>query len=206
MAKVGKKNWRKIFRLESNPVVRTLTISDIFFLSGMGLINPIFAVFLTNQIVGGNLEVVGIASTIYFLTKSLGQLPIAQIIDRIKGEKDDFLAMVIGSAATSLVPLLYLLATRPLHIYLIQFLYGLAQATVFPAWLAIFTRHVDSSREGTQWGMYYTMIDLIGAGAASLGGVIAYNFGFLPLFVIASILSFFGCSWLLLVRNEMRKR
>ena len=183
MLRLSRKNWREFLKIESNWVIKTLTISDIFILSGFGLISPIFAVFITDQIEDGSVEVAGLAAMIYLLTKSLGQLPFAQIIDKIRGEKDDFWSMFIGSIATSLVPLFYLFARKPIHVYSIQFFYGLAQALTFPSWMAIFTRHVDARREGTEWGIYYTLTDLSGAGAAAIGGLIANYFGFAPLSV-----------------------
>ena len=203
--RLNRKNLRDHFSLKVSSVVRTLTISDIFILSGFGLIAPIFSIFLDTKIEGANLEMVGIASMIYLLTKSLGQLPVAQVIDRLKGEDDDFWLMVIGSLATSLVPLLYLLARTPVHIYAIQFVYGLSQAMTFPSWMAIFTRHIDSDKEGVEWGAYYTLTDLFGAGAAAIGGAVAYHLGFAPLFVVVSVMSFFGSGWLLLVRKNMRE-
>jgi MFS family permease len=197
---------RDFFRFETNPIVRALTISDIFILSGFGLIAPIFAVFLTENIKGGNVEVAGLASMVYLLAKSIGQIPTARLVDKIPGEKDDFWLMVAGSLATSLVPLLYLIAQMPLHIYLIQLLYGLSQALTFPSWMAIYTRHVDLHQEGTQWGVYYTLVDLTGAAAAAVGGAIAYHLGFGPLFVIVSLSSFIGSVWLLLIRHQIKKR
>ncbi|MBL7078156.1 MFS transporter [Candidatus Shapirobacteria bacterium] len=205
MTRLEKKNWRQYFQLKTNQIIKTLTISDVFILSGFGLISPIFAIFLTDNIQGGNIEVAGIASMIYFLTKSLGQLPVAQIVDRIRGERDDFWAMVVGSLVTSLVPLLYLIARAPLEVYLIQFIYGLAQAFTFPSWMAIFTRHIEPTQEGTEWGIYFTLTDLTGAGAAAIGGIIAQNLGFAPLFVIVSVFSFIGSFWLLLIKERMKK-
>lgn len=199
------KDKERSFLFKTNPIVRALTISDIFVLSGLGLINPIFAVFLTDSIPGGSLQVAGIASMIYLLTKSLGQLPAAYIIDRIKGERDDFWAMLAGSFITSVVPIFYLFARAPMHVYFIQFFYGLGQAFSFPSWMAIFTRHIDTKKEGVQWGIYYTCTDLAGAGAAALGGVIASNIGFPPLFVLVSFFTFIGSCWLLWIYKKVNK-
>lgn len=206
MAQAERRSWREIVDVRVNPVVRTLCVSDIFILSGFGLIAPIFAVYLTNGIEGGNLQVVGLASTIYFLARALGQLPVAQLIDRFKGEKDDFSAMIIGSIAVSIVPLLYLIARTPGHIYLIQLFYGLSSALTVPSWLAIFTRHIERDKEGQAWASYYTLVSLSGAAVASIGGIVANYMGFAPLFIMVSILSFVGSGWLLFVREEMKRR
>ena len=186
-----------------NPVVRLLTISDIFMLSAFGLISPILSIFYLRNIPGAGIETAGIASTIYLLTRSLFQLPVAHLIDRIRGERDDIFVMVIGSFFTSLVPLCYIAAHSTAHIYLIQFFYGLSQAMTYPSWLAIFTRHIDRDKAGLEWGMYYTLTDLSGATVAALGGIMAQKLGFAPLFVVVSIVSFFGAGWLLALRLEM---
>lgn len=198
-----KRNWKSLISLETNEVIKVLTLSDLFVLSGFGLIAPIFAIYLTDNINGGSIEVAGIAATIFLLTRSLGQLPAAYIVDKIKGERDDYWALIIGSMITSLVPLLYLVANTPAHIYIIQLIYGFSQAMTFPSWLAIFTRHIDRQKEGFEWGVYYTITDLGGAAVAAIGGFIAQSFGFKPLFSIVSILSFIGSFWLIYIKKYM---
>ena len=187
-----------------NPVVRFLTISDIMILSGFGLISPIFAVFIVDIIKGGTLEVVGIASAVYLLTRSLIQIPAATMVDKIKGEKDDYWALQIGSLVFSFVPLFYLFISTPMELYFVQFFYGLASAFTYPAWLAIFTRHIDREHEGVEWGVYQTLVDLGGAASASLGGFLAYQFGFNLLFVLVSFISFIGSFFLLGIYRKMR--
>ncbi len=200
---LSRKNWEKYLKLEVNPIIRLLILSDFAIFYGFGLINPIFAVFLNNQIRGGNLEVIGFASTIYLVTKSLGQIPVAEVVDRLKGEEDDFWLMVIGTFAFSLVPILYLFARTPLHIYLIQFFNGVMTAFTFPSWMAIFTRHIDKNMEGLEWGIYYTLTDLGGAAAAGLGGFLAQNYGFQNVFVLTAIFSLVGSFFLLLTKKYL---
>lgn len=86
-------------------------------LSGWGLINPILAVFFTEQIIGGSVAVAGLASTVYFFTKSIFQIPIARAIDLKKGEWDDFWVMVLGSLLITAAPFLFIFARLPWHIY-----------------------------------------------------------------------------------------
>ena len=189
---------------EISPVIRFLTISDVLIISGFGLISPIFAVFVVDNIQGSSLEVVGIATTIYLLTKSLGQIPAAYLIDKIRGEKDDFWAMIIGSIVFSFIPVAYLFVNTPSDLYIIQFFYGLAVAFTFPSWLAIFTRHIDRNKEGAEWGVYQTLIDLGAAGTAATGGFLAAKFGFAPLFLIVAAISLIGSLFLVFIYKNMR--
>jgi len=95
---LSRKNFKNYLALKGiSRVIKILTLSDILMMGGFGLVSPIFAVFITDTISGGTLGVAGIAITIYLLTKSIGQLFAAEIIDKIKGEMDDFWSVSIGS-------------------------------------------------------------------------------------------------------------
>ncbi len=198
-----KKSLKK--KLVDHKVINNLILSDIFILSGFGLISPVLAVFFTEQIHGGSLGVAGLASTVYLITKSLLILPIGRYIDRKKGEKDDFYAMFLGSTLTSFVPFSYLFINNPTQVYLVQTLYGLGEALSYPSWLAIFTRHVGKKKTGFTWGLYYTMTDVFGAVTAGVGGAIANRLGFKPLFIVVGMMSLVGSSVLLLFYKEIRK-
>jgi MFS family permease len=187
-----------------NPVVYFLTISDVMIMGGLALIMPIFAVFITGQVKGGSLEVVGIAEGIYLAMRSLCQIPFGRLIDRIKGEKDDFYVLLFGSLAISLIPLAYIFCDTPLKIYIVQFFYGIIAAAALPTWLAIFTRHIDKDREGLEWGLYQTFAGLSAAVCASLGGFLATQFGFKTLFITVSVFSFFGSLFLFGIYSRMR--
>lgn len=108
-------------------------MGDILFFSAFGLIGPIFAVFITNQISGATIATAGFAATVNLLTRSILQLPIARYIDRKKGERDDFLLMVVGSTLVSVVPFLYLFVSTPFQLYLAQFVLALAAPSPIPA-------------------------------------------------------------------------
>ncbi len=201
-----KSTGKGYFRLKQiNPVIKYLTLSDIMVISGFGLVAPIFAVFITDSIAGGSLEVVGIATAIYLIAKSLGQIPTATIIDRIKGEIDDFWTLFIGTMLYSLVPIAYIFISTPTQLYIVQFIYGLATAITLPSWYALFTRHIDKQHEGVEWGVYQTMVDIGSAATASIGGFIAVKFGFNNLFILVSIISLIGGMFILLVKKTLEK-
>jgi MFS family permease len=187
-----------------NPVVRFLTISDIMMLGGFALVSPIFAVFVTNQVAGGSIEVVGIAEGIYLTVRSLMQMPFGRLIDKIKGERDDFWFMLIGSILLAMIPIFYIFCDTPIKLYAVQFLYGLLSAATLPTWLAIFTRHIDRNQEGAEWGVYQTAAGLSSAACASLGGFLAVKYGFASLFITVSILCFTGSLFLIGIYRHMR--
>jgi len=192
------------FLKDINPVIRFLIISDTVVIGAAGLLGPIFALFIADFIVGGNEAVAGLAAAIYLFTKSVLQIPIAHFIDKIRGEKDDFWIMIIFSILMSLIPLLYLVISTPLQLYFIQFLLGLFTAFTFPTYMAIFTRHIDKKKEGTEWGIYFTLTDLSSAAFAAIGGLLASSQGFPVLIISIVILSVIGTVLLLPVKPYIR--
>ncbi len=180
------------FLKDINPVIRFLIISDTVLMGAAGLLGPIFALFIEEFIKGGNEAVAGLAAGIYLFTKSVLQVPIAQLIDRIRGEKDDFWLMFVFTVFIAVIPLLYLVIDTPLELYLVQFVLGLFTAFTFPTYMAIFTRHIDKEKEGTEWGVYFTLTDLTSAALAAVGGYVAVSEGFPVLIVAVVVVSLIG--------------
>jgi len=166
------------FLLKVNPVIRFLILADVVTYSALGLLGPIFAVFVTDFIQGGTVEVAGIAAAVYLLSKSITQIPAAAIIDKICGDKDDFWFLVCGMVVVNLIPLSYLFVSNPIELYITQFVLGIATAFTFPSFMALFTHYVDNDKAGTTWGVYYTLIDIAQAATAAVGGVLAATIGF----------------------------
>ncbi|MEK7108266.1 MAG: MFS transporter [Patescibacteria group bacterium] len=195
---------REYFLLNISSVIRFLTLSEIVWGGARGLLGPIFAIFIVDYIQGGNAAVIGTAAAIFLITKSVFQMPAATIIDRIRGEKDDFWIMFGASVLSALVPLLYLIINTPMELYLVEFVYGVLFAITVPSYMAIFTRHIDHQKEGTEWGVYFTLTDLSSALTAAIGGAIAITVGFPQLIVAVVVVSVIGALFLLPIRPYMR--
>lgn len=185
---------------EMNPIVRSLVISDIFWRGSVGFLGPIFALFISGFIDGGTVEVVGVATSIYLFTKSTLQIPFSIIVDRIKGGRADFWFMFIGTVSAAVLPLFYLIIHTPMQLYLVQFICGICSAASFPSFMALFTKHIDKNREGSEWGIYYTLTDLCAAATALIGGIMAVAFGFQILILIVVFVGLLGSMFQLPIR------
>jgi len=165
-----------------NKVIKILIFSDVLLLTGVGFISPIFAIFITDQIQGGNIQVVGFAAAIYWIVKSVLQIPFGKYLDKVKGERDDLWFVVIGNILAAIAVFGYIFSFLPWHIYLCQGIYSLGMAMNIPGWCAIFTRHIDKGKEAFEWSTRSTFIGF-GAGiAGALGVIVAAKFGFNVLF------------------------
>lgn len=199
LKKVG---WGNLFKI--NKILKILVFSDILLISGYGLVSPIFAVYVTNQIAGGSLLVVGIAESIYLATKSVLQVPIGILIDKTSGEKIDFWLAFVGSLLMAISTFLYIFASTPLHVYLIEFLFGVGSAISFPAWMGIFTRNMEYGKESFVWSLQSTGTELGSALTATLGGLIGEMFGFNTLFVTVGVITLAGTLLLIAIYNSLK--
>lgn len=186
-----------------NKVIRTLIFSDFLLQSGWGLIGPIFAIFLTEQIEGGNLAAVGFVTAFFWLTKSIFQPFIAHYLDIKKGERDDFDFLVKGFYVANLIPLGYFFATEIWHIFLLEFIRGVAMASVVPSWMAIFTRHIDRGWEAFSWSIQSTVIGFAIGLAAIFGGLIATFLGFKVIFLLVALFGLISTTLLFAIKRDL---
>ena len=82
--------------MKMNRTVKLLMISDIFVISGFGLITPIMAVFINDKIIGGTVFTAGIASAVFMVTKGIIQLPFSSYVDS-HNDKDGLKWLITGT-------------------------------------------------------------------------------------------------------------
>jgi MFS family permease len=172
-----------------NRVVRNFILSDMLLFSGWGLITPIFSVFILEKVVGATLVVIGTSTAIYWLTRSIIQLPLAGLLDRTEGEKDDFYTLVVGLLLISSSAFAFTVVHNVRELFLVQGLHAIGFAFYTPAWSAIFSRHMDKDRIALSWSLNSTSLGISSGIAGFLSGIIAEQFGFRAIFIIAGLFS-----------------
>lgn len=190
--------------MRMNKIIFNLIEADLMINIAAGFVQPVFAIFLLKNIKGGSIQLAGTAIAIYWITKSLLRVPVGYYLDRDHGEKDDFYSIVLGFFIFDISHLLYIFARTPFHIYLIQILLGIGATLAFVPWYGFFTRHIDRFKESFEWSIN---LALVGGGislANFLGGVVAQRFGFVVLFILASVISFLGIFFLILIYKKLK--
>jgi predicted MFS family arabinose efflux permease len=183
-------------------VNRTLIFSDFFLQAGLGLFAPLFAIFITKDI-GGTVAAVGFVTAAYWLTKSVIQPFVARALDNKKGEKDDFLLLIIGMYVANVIPLGYVFVTNVAQLIILEAIRGLAMACVIPTWGALFTRHMDKGFEAFSWSIESTAIGLAAGLSAALGGILVTILGFEWVFVLVSVFGLLASTVLLSLKKHM---
>ena len=189
-----------------NKIVKVLISHYSILSSAWGLISPIFAIILIKDISSNPVEVAriaGFASLIYWVLKSILQIPISNYLDKNHGEKDDFYFLIIGVCLTSLVPFGFAFSSFVWHIYVLEALHAIGMAMVIPSRGAMFTRHIDKGQEAYEWAMNSTCLG-IGAGiTGAVGGIIASTYGFKIVFLLAGSISFLSAFIIFLIKDNV---
>jgi DHA1 family quinolone resistance protein-like MFS transporter len=170
-------------------VVTYFVLSDLVLLSGWGLITPIFSVFIIQSVAGATLTTVGIAASIYWITKSLIQLPIAYYLDRTTGERDDFYVLLAGLMLVGLTAFSFILVHEIWQLYLAQFFHAIGFGMYVPSWTGIFSRHVNREHSSFAWSLDSTTISFASGVTGAIGGALAQAFGFPIVFFLGGLFS-----------------
>lgn len=185
-----------------NRVIKLLMISDIFVLTGFGLIEPILAIFIKENLIGGTIFAAGLASTIFLVTKSIVQLPFSRYVDK---HDHKVVWLILGTLIISAVPFIYIFAESVHYIYFAQFLFGIGGGLAYPTWLGLWSTHLDRKHESFEWSLYSACTGIGTAITASLGAAIAYYIGFTYTFLLVGIMSVIGCLILLGLERKKQK-
>lgn len=184
-----------------NKTIRTLILSDFFLFFAVGLLAPIFAVFVLGNI-SNKIEVVGYAVSFYWVTRVIMVIPFSLLMDKMDGEFDEYIFMVVGTALMSLIPLFYLFSSEPWHIYLLQVVNGIANSMAVPAWRIVFTNHIDRKITGFEWSIEDVGVGIATASSAAIGALIAGRFGFDILFILIFIFGMISAAILFSLRGK----
>jgi len=184
-----------------NKTLKLLILSDVFLIGGMGLVSPIFAIFIKENLVGGTIVAAGLATTFFVLVRSALSL----IISKVFSAKHRLMLILSGTAIIAIIPFIYLSATDVWHIYLANALYGFGAALAYPSWLNIFTLNIDKKQPGFEWSVYLTAAGLSAAAAAYAGAWFAESFGFKYVFVLGGMVSLIGMMVMLKLAKQKFK-
>ena len=180
-----------------------LIISDILIVGSFGLFAPILAIFIKEGVSGGSIAAAAIASSIFWLVKSIVQIPLSIYIDSKKGRLS---FLILGTLLIILVPIIYAFSPNVNFIYIAQGIYGLGAAMATPTWLSLFSMYLDRKHRGLEWSIWSTSIGIALAFAAFLGGKLVdplgFNLEFKSLFFIVSGISFLGILVLFLISRK----
>lgn len=188
-----------------NGIIKAFILSETFVWSAWNFVTPIFAVFATNTIPGGN---VGIAASAYS-----GHLIVRVILELIMGKyllgKTEFQKFIITIAGLVIISVAYIgfaFTKTIIPLYIFYGVAGLGLGIASPAKNCLFSSHLDKNKESLEWSMYDATVFIGMALSVALGGLIAEQYGFKILFLTATVVNLIGIvPYFLYVQKEKKE-
>lgn len=174
--------------LQLNRIIRRFILADLILFSGWGLISPLMSIFIVQKI-NGDLINVGISVAIYWLVRCIVELPLSNKLDEIRGQKDDFYALVIGLFIVAISAFALAAVKSVNQLYLVRSIEAFGFAMYYSSWSGIFSRNLDKDRIAFSWSADHIAVGIASAIGGILGGLIATLFGFEYIFIFGGILS-----------------
>lgn len=179
--------------------VRYFILADLFLLAGWGLIAPVFAIYVLEKIDGATLVTVGALAAIYWIPKSIIQVPVALFLDKTPGERDDFIFLVLALVLAGVSAFSFAFISKIWQLFTVEFIHGISFALYVPAWSGIFSRHLDSRHHALDFTLDSTAVGLASGTTGFLGGMMVTWFGFNTVFFIGAFFCFISAVIIFLV-------
>lgn len=174
-----------------NPVVKAFIISEAFLWSAYNFVIPIFAVFVLNDIRGGNVQIAASAYSFFLIVRVIFELITCKYLGK-SNEFNKFTTTIAGILLISLGYLGFSFSDGIISLFIFFGIVGMGLGIASPIKNSLFATHLDKNKETTEWGIYDAVTFIGMASTAALGGFIASQYGFNFLFVIAAIVNFIG--------------
>jgi len=170
-------------KLYFNRALRLLAGSAGIIIAASAMIGPIYAL-LVEQI-GGDLLDASLTFFIYSIVTSITLFISGKLFDHKRQGKN---ILVLGFLLIAAGYFSYLLVDTVQKLYLVQVLIGMGTAIYSPAWDSMYSTNVTKKHEGTQWATWEITNQFSAAIGALIGGLIASQWGFPPLFILMGII------------------
>jgi len=149
---------------------------------------PIFAIFVVTEITDATIETAAFGYSIYLLGRVIFELISGQYLSRTNDRKKLLFAM-LGIFCLSISFVGFSIAHSVLMLFVFYFLAGMGLGIASPAKNAIFSIHLDKSKESIEWGIADATAFASMALATAFGGFFVHQYGFRPLYLLAAFVN-----------------
>lgn len=170
-----------------NRQLKILLFSSALFMLAGGLFGPIYAIFVEE--IGGDILTAGIAYSAFAIASGVLIFILSKWEDHVKHQEK---LVVAGFLMSCLGFLGYMFIKAPVHLFIVQIVFGIGEAIGTPAFDGLYSKHLDKGKYVSEWGLWESMDYIITGIAAIVGGVIANVYGFKFLFGIMFVFSVVG--------------
>jgi len=166
---------------------------------GLGFLGPVYSIFIVKNFSAPLLHA-GILSAIFLLTSAIFKMPAGKLVDKHGKWKILFIGL-IGCGISSLS---YIFAFDIIHLYAIEFIYGISFAFQRPALLTLMAVVSNKPSRGMLLGIFDSVDDISGAFAAIVSGAVVSSLGFDMLFFLCFFCYFISGLFILKARQKIQ--
>lgn len=171
--------------------IKILLSCSILIHGGVNLLAPIYALFIKD--IGGTLIEASATVGFYAILKGILYFIFSRVDETRFSKK---FMVVCGYSIFTVSYLLYIGASKPIHVFGIQAMLAFAEVIMNPSWSAIIATSLTKGKERTIYADFYGYRSIFEGAAAIAGGFFAMHLGFNVLFgvmagfaLMASLLS-----------------
>lgn len=168
-----------------NPFIKSYIASETFVWSAYNFVVPIFSVFIATKIAGGSVQTASFAFSLYLISRVIFELVGPAFFSKTNDRQKLWIA-IMGNVLLSLAYVGFYFSKSILPIYFFYILAGAGLGIAMPIKNSLFSCHLDRNKEPTEWGIHDAAIFIGMALAATVGGMIATQYGFEALFLLAA--------------------
>ncbi len=167
-----------------NSIVKAYIISDSLLWSAWNFVTPIFAIFVVNNINGGNIESASFGFSTYLIARVVLELIGGKMLINTTDKRKMKMA-ISGMLLASIAYLGFAFTKEIFYMYFFYIIAGMGLGIASPAKNSLFSIHLDKNKEAAEWGISDAVTFAGMALASALGGFIVKIFGFQMLFLLA---------------------
>lgn len=185
--------WSPLFSKSEavNKLVGTFIVSETLLWSGWNFIYPIIALYIVGSVQDATVETVATAFSVYLITRVVAELISGRYVSNAPLKVKVWM-VIGGQIVLSFAYLGFIVASSVLQLFMVYMVIGIGLGASVPAKLGIFSTHLDKNKESKEWS-YYNATSLLGMAISGIiAGIIAQDFGFDVVFVLASLINLLG--------------
>jgi predicted MFS family arabinose efflux permease len=164
--------------------IKVLLVCSTLLHSALLMLEPYLAMYM--ETMGSRLYLSGLAIGIFHLCKGAGYFIVERYSSPFASRK---LMVTSGYLLFTVGHVLYLFASKPVHVMGIQIVFAIATVIIMPSWDAIRAIYITEGHERSIFAHFSGYRSFFEGVAVIIGALVVYTYGFYALFVFMTVLS-----------------
>jgi len=192
---------KNIYKGRKSAILSALTFNDAAFWGADVFVGVVFALYITQNITGGNAIHVGLIFGLYRAIRAFAAIPIGRYLDDHKGHIDEYYTLLTSGMITGIAYFALFFSTELWHVYLGMVFIAVGHSLDISAWRILFYGNIPDKAEGEVIGIYETIMQIVYGLAIIIAGFVGEIFGFEWTLFFAGAITVFSSLILLAVRR-----